>query len=119
PNFIFANTTLLIIPAFAYAWALNQQPLQLQHLQWIALACGAGGAQFSALKRPTQPAQLGWLMAVNAAIVGVGIVAAQVLAPMLANASTAMAAPHLSSTTWGTILGSNPPNTAIWLANIG
>lgn len=119
PGFIYANTTLLLIPALALGWALNQQPLQLHHLQLIALVCGAGGAQFAALDYRNQPTQLGWQMAVNAAIVGIGIVAAQVLAPLLASLSTELAEPHFSNTSWGTILGNRAPKTAIWLANIG
>ena len=118
-SFIYANTMVLIIPALLLAWALNQQLLQLNHLQWIALACGAGGAQFIALQQPNQSAQMGWQMAVNAAIVGIGIVVAQVLAPLLVTIPSGFAFAHASSTSWGTMLGSQAPNTPMWLANIG
>src|SRR5690606_39826131 len=53
-------------------------PISYTALQWLAAACGFGGAQFIAFTRNDKIDQsgLGWTLAVNAGIAGVGIVIA-------------------------------------------
>src|SRR5690606_9090293 len=61
-RFIYLSTAALLLPAIAMIWLLMNPPLSYSALQWLAAACGFGGAQFIAFTRNDKIDQsgLGW-----------------------------------------------------------
>src|SRR5690554_7602086 len=68
-------------------WLLNHPPLSYTSLQWLAVACGIGGAQFIAFAQTDKidHSALGWTLAVNVGVAGVGIVVAQAVLPLFSS----------------------------------
>ena len=123
-RFIYLSTAALLIPAFAMVWLLMHPPLSYSALQWLAVACGFGGAQFIAFTRNDKidKTGLGWTLAVNAGIAGIGIVIAQAALPFLSsiNLFGALAGtPWVSTHGSGDIVGVIAPGASLWLANMG
>src|SRR5690554_1428099 len=84
-RFIYLSTAALIVPAGMTIWLFMYPPLSYTALQWLAAAYGFGGAQFIAFTRSEKidTSGIGWTLAVNAGIAGVGIVIAQAALPYL------------------------------------
>ncbi|MDX1705911.1 hypothetical protein [Pseudidiomarina sp.] len=123
-SFAQAATVLLLIPALGLIWLLQDNSVSYSNLLLLAFICGLGGAQFMALGDTQQHdrSQLGWSLGVNASVLGIGIILAQVSVPVL----TAMPwAGELSGQPWttqaatGNMLGNIAAGTPMWLANVG
>lgn len=120
-RFIYLSTAALLLPAIAMIWLLMHPPLSYTALQWLAAACGFGGAQFIAFTRNDKIDQtgLGWTLAVNAGIAGVGIVIAQAALPFLSSLKLFGALPWFTAHGSGDIVGVIAPGAPLYLANIG
>src|SRR5690554_892786 len=123
-RFIYLSTAALIIPAAMTIGLFMQPSIAYTELQWLAAAYGFGGAQFIAFTRNDKidTTGLGWTLAVNAGIAGVGIVIAQAVLPFL---STVNLFGGASGNPWTTVHGSGDivgviaPGAKLWLGNTG
>ena len=120
-RFIHLSTFALLIPAGAMIGLLNHPPLSYTALQWLAVACGFGGAQFIAFAQTDRidHSALGWTLAVNVGIAGVGIVVAQAALPLLSSFSWGGAQAWVTVHGSGDIVGVIAPGTSLYLANHG
>ncbi|CUA86219.1 hypothetical protein [Pseudidiomarina woesei] len=123
-RFIYLTTAALVIPAGMTIWVFSNPPLSYTELQWLAAAYGLGGAQFIAFTRSEKvdTSGIGWTLAVNAGVAGIGIVIAQAALPFLTSINLFG---FTSSTAWTTVHGSGDivgviaPGTKLWLGNSG
>lgn len=123
-RFIYLSTAALVVPAAMTIWLFLTPPLSYTALQWLAVAYGFGGAQFIAFTRSNkiEISSIGWTLAVNAGIAGIGIVIAQAALPFLA---TLNLFGSLSGEPWtsvhgsGDIVGVIAPGAPLWLSNSG
>lgn len=120
-RFIYASTAVLLIPAGAMIWLLNHPPLSYTSLQWLAVACGIGGAQFIAFAQTDKidHSALGWTLAVNVGVAGVGIVVAQAALPLFSSFRWSGVLPWTTIHGSGDIVGVIAPGTSLYLANHG
>lgn len=123
-RFIYLSTAALLIPAAAMTWLLMNPPITYNALQWLAIGCGFGGAQFIAFTRneTIDTSGLGWTLAVNAGIAGVGIVVAQAALPFLSSLhlfGELAGSPWFTAHGSGDIVGVIAPGAPLWLANSG
>jgi len=125
-RFIQVGSVLLLIPAIGLTWQLSVAEIAIEQLYVLAFLSGLGGAQFIALQPAAgariEKSSLGWVLAVNAGIGGVGIVLAQTLLPLLSGINWLgdwAASPWFTHQTSGDIVGVLPPSTPLWLANTG
>lgn len=117
-------TVLLLLPAIGLICLLQDSSIGYSSLLVLAFICGLGGAQFMALgdTAPYERTQLGWSLGVNASVLGIGIVLAQVGVPLLTAlpwAGELSGAPWSTQAATGNMLGNIAPGTPIWLANVG
>lgn len=123
-RFIYLTTAALVIPAGMTIWVFTNPPLSYTDLQWLAAAYGFGGAQFIAFTRSEKvdTSGIGWTLAVNAGVAGIGIVIAQAALPFLTSINLFG---FTSSAAWTTVYGSGDivgviaPGTKLWLGNSG
>ena len=123
-RFIYLSTAALIVPAGMTIWLFMYPPLSYTALQWLAAAYGFGGAQFIAFTRSEKidTSGIGWTLAVNAGIAGVGIVIAQAALPYLTTLNLFGAvggAPWVTVHGSGDIVGVIAPGAKLWLGNTG
>lgn len=123
-RFIYLTTAALIIPAGMTIWLFMHPPLAYTELQWLAAAYGFGGAQFIAFTRSEKidTSGIGWTLAVNASIAGIGIVIAQAALPYLTTLNlfgAVSGAPWITVHGSGDIVGVIAPGAKLWLGNSG
>ncbi|MBR9907401.1 MAG: hypothetical protein GYB30_05035 [Gammaproteobacteria bacterium] len=123
-RFIYLTTAALVIPAGMTIWVFTNPPLSYAELQWLAAAYGLGGAQFIAFTRSEKvdTSGIGWTLAVNAGVAGIGIVIAQAALPYLTTIDLFGMASGASWTTVhgsGDIVGVIAPGAKLWLGNSG
>jgi len=123
-RFIYLTTAALVIPAGMTIWVFTNPPLSYTELQWLAAAYGLGGAQFIAFTRSEKvdTSGIGWTLAVNAGVAGIGIVIAQAALPYLTTIDLFGMANGASWTTVhgsGDIVGVIAPGAKLWLGNSG